>query len=169
MSHQFTFLRVAFLVACQGTLACSSDDPPAGEECNALANDGPDVTPELVTAGTPPTGGTIEDGQYEQTGFVYYPDSGVTLPPDFRTLSAVFEFTDGSLEAVVDQALGGDARTDRYSAAYAGEGSLLTLTYGCPIEGVVEQPAFTATPTEVRLVYRIANNTGTGELVLTKR
>jgi hypothetical protein len=165
MSYRPLVRVVSFFVAL-GSLAGCEDNPPA-EPCNALVNDGPNVMPELLTAGTTPMGGTIEDGTYEQTGFDYYPDSGTTLAPDPRTLSGVFEFTAGSLEAVVGQSIGSDEATDRYSADYVATGTELTLTYSCP-QGV-ERPSFTATPTEVRLFYRIADDTGTAEAILTKR
>jgi len=162
--------RVVWLFIALGSLAgCSDDDPPPDEPCNALVNDGPGVTPELLTAGTMPMGGTIEDGLYEQTGFDIYPDSGSTVPPDPRTLSGIFEFTAGSLQAIVGQALGSHVRADRYSADYEASGTELTLTYGCPEQGVIERPNFTATPAEVRLFYRIASDSGTAEVILTKR
>jgi hypothetical protein len=163
-------LRVVSLFIALGSLAgCSEDEAPPDEPCNALVNDGPGVMPELLTAGTTPMGGTIEDGTYEQTGLEYYPDSGESIAPDPRTLSGVFEFTAGSLQAIVGQALGTEQRTDRYSTDYAASGLELTLTYSCPEQGVVERPRFTATPTEVRLFYRIASDSGTAEVILTKR
>jgi hypothetical protein len=164
-----TSLRVVWFFIALGALAGCSADPPPDEPCNALVNDGPSVMPELLTAGTMPMGGTIEDGTYEQTGLDYYPDSGATLVPDPRTLSGIFEFTAGSLQAIVGQSLGSDVRTARYSADYAASGAELTLTYSCPDATVVERPSFTATPTEVRLYYGIADDMGTAEVILTKR
>jgi hypothetical protein len=169
MSYRSPLRVVSFFVALGSLAGCSDDDPPAAEPCNALDNDGPAVMPELVTAGTMPMGGTIEDGRYEQTALEYYPDSGTTLAPDPRTLSGVFEFAAGFLQAVVGQSIGADERDDRYSTDYEAAGTELTLTYSCPKQGVVERPSFTATPTEVRLFYRIADDTGTAEVILTKR
>lgn len=169
MLHCISLRVVSFLVALGALTGCSDDDPPPDEPCNALVNDGPGVMPELLTAGTTPMGGTIEDGTYEQTGLEYYPDSGTSLAPDPRTLSGVFEFSAGSLQAIVGQSLGTDQRTDRYSTDYGASGTELTLRYSCPEQGFVERPSFTATPTEVRLFYRIADDTGTAEVILTKR
>jgi hypothetical protein len=109
-------------------------------------------------------GGTIADGIYEQTGFDIYPDPGVTLAPDPRTLSGIFEFSSGSLEAVVTATF-----VDRFSASYSASGTELTLEYSCPDSSVVERPQFTATESEIRLFYRIADDMATGEVILTKR
>jgi hypothetical protein len=161
----------ARLVLVCGALAfgCSDDPEPADGPCNDLVNDGPDVTPELVTAGTIPMGGTIADGQYEQTSFEYYPDQGVTVVPDPRTLSAVFEFSSGALEAVVGSTFADEEQTQHFSASYSESGTELTLEYRCPDPDVVERPQFTATDTEVRLFYRIADDMATAEVTLTKR
>jgi hypothetical protein len=165
------FRSACLVLACGAfTLGCS-DDPesePSGP-CNELVNDGPDVNPELVTAGTTPMGGTIADGIYEQTAFDIYPDPGVTVFPDPRTLSGIFEFSSGSLEAVVGSTLADDEQTSRFSASYSGSGTELTLEYSCPDSSVVEQPEFTATESEIRLFYRIADDQATGEVILTKR
>jgi hypothetical protein len=151
------------------TVGCASDDEEeSSAPCNALENDGPDVTPAFVTEGTIPEGGTIENGTYEQTGLELYPDSGKTLPPNVRTYFAVFDFSAGVLEAIVGQRLGDDEQNARYSATYATSGTTLTLEYTCPGENV-ERPQFTAKENELRLYYRIADDTGTGEIVLTKR
>lgn len=159
---------LALLCSALCTLGCA-DDPEPDEPCNELVNDGPEVTPELLTAGTTPMGGTIIDGQYEQTGFDYYPDPGVTLPPEPRTFSGVFEFASGALEAVTGATFVEDAETGRFSASYAASGTELTLTYSCPRNDVVEQPQFSATDSEVRLFYRVADDMATVELILTKR
>jgi hypothetical protein len=158
-----------FALVC-GFLALGCSDDPEPSECNALENDGPEVTPELVTSGTTPMGGTIVDGQYEQTGFDFYPDEGVSLIPEPRTYSGVFEFTSGSLEAVVSSTfVDDDEQTDHFSASYSAAGTVLTLRYSCPDDSVVESPEFTATDSEVRLFYRVADDTATTELILTKR
>ena len=169
MLHRISLRFVSLFIALGALAGCSDDEPPPDEPCNALVNDGPGVRPELLTAGTTPMGGTIEDGTYEQTGLEYYPDSGESLLPDPRTISGVFEFTAGSLQAIVGQTLGTDRLTDRFSTDYAASETELTLTYSCPEPGVVERPSFTATPTEVRLFYRIASDSGTAEIILTKR
>lgn len=114
-------------------------------------------------------GGTIEDGRYVQTGLDYYPDPGETVPPDPRTLSAVFELEAGALEAVVGASLGDEERSDTFSATYSVSGTVLTLTYSCPDPGVIERPNYTATAGELRLFYRIAEETATAEVVLTKQ
>jgi hypothetical protein len=175
--------RTPFLLAVMlafAALGCS-DDSGGSEDgddsgnggvvgaCNSIVNDGPEVIPELVAAGTTPMGGTIEDGQYEHTAFDYYADPGGTVPFDQRSLSAVFEFNAGSFAAVVAQSLGSQSRTDRFAGNYGTSGTVLTLTYICPNEGTVELPSYTATPAEIRLFYRIANDTATGEIVLVKR
>ena len=158
------------LVCSLFAFGCSDDDSdPSSSTCNALENDGPDVTPELQSAGTTPMGGTIVDGQYEQTGFDMVADPGVTLFPEPRTFSAVFEFASGSLEAVVGSTFVDDEQTDRFSASYSASGTVLRLDYSCPDESVVEQPQFTATDSEVRLFYRIADDMATAEVILTKR
>jgi hypothetical protein len=159
---------LALLCSALCTFGCG-DDPEPSAPCNELMNDGPDVAPELLTAGTTPMGGTIIDGQYEQTGFDYYPDPGVTIPPELRTFSGVFEFVSGSLETVVGRIFADEEQTDRFSASYAASGTELTLTYSCPRDDVVERPQFTATDSEVRLFYRIADDMATIEVVLTKR
>ena len=165
------FRSSACLVLGCGALAfgCSDDPEPADGPCNALVNDGPDVTPEEVTAGTTPMGGTIADGQYEQTAFEYYPDQGVILVPDPRTLSAVFEFSSGALEAVVGSTFADEEQTQHFSASYSASGTELTLEYSCPDPDVLERPQFTATDTEVRLFYRVADDMATAEVTLTKR
>jgi hypothetical protein len=164
------FLSLA-LVALLGASACSSDDGDDGDggPCNALENDGPDVTPALLTSGTTPAGGVIADGVYEQTGLDFYPDPGSTFSPDPRTFSGIFEIAGDALEAIVSAALGSDAREDRYSAAYATSGTRITLSYSCPDASIVERAEYSATETELRLYYRIADDTGTAEIVLTKR
>lgn len=164
------FRSSAYLALVCGLLALGcSDDDPEPSDCNALENDGPDVTPELRSAGTTPMGGAIVDGQYEQTGFDMIADPGVTIFPEPRTFSAVFEFSSGSLEAVVGSTFVDDEQTDHFSAAYSASGTTLTLDYSCPDESVVEHPEFTATDSEVRLFYRIGNDTATAEVILTKR
>lgn len=164
------FRSLAYLAfVCNTLLLGCSDDPEPSSPCNDLVNDGPDVTPEIVSAGTTPMGGTIVEGQYEQTGFDTYPDPGVTVIPDPRTFSAVFEFSSGSLEAVVGSTFGDDEQTDHFSASYSVSGTVLTLDYSCPDESVVEHPEFTATDSEVRLFYRVADDMATAEVILTKR
>jgi hypothetical protein len=163
-------LRASALVFALASLAgCSSvDEPEPAPPCNDLVNDGPAVTPVLRTAGTTPMGGTIDDGRYAQTGFDYYPDEGETLQSDPRTLSSIFEFSQGSLEVVVGASAGGQSDGERFSTSYAASGTTLTLTYSCP-NSIVERPEFTATPSELRLFYRIAEETGTAEIILTKQ
>jgi hypothetical protein len=162
-------------LALVGAPGCSSDDDGGGSgggdhgACNALENDGPDVTPDLLTSGTTPRGGIIPDGIYEQTGLAFYPDAGATLPPDPRTFSGVFEIAGDSLEAVVAYALGDDERESRYSATYVTSGTRFTLDYSCPDASIREISEYTATETELRLFYRVAEDTGTAEIVLTKR
>ncbi len=164
-------LRASLCLVALGSLAGCSDDDPAADpaECNALVNDGPGVIPVMRTAGTTPMGGTIEDGRYEQTALDYYPDTGETVSPDPRTLSAIFELEAGTLEAIVGATLGDQEQSDRFSATFETSGTELTLTYSCPDASAVEHPEYTATPTELRLFYRIGNDTATAEVVLTKQ
>ena len=103
------------------------------------------------------------------TAFDYYPDPGVTTPPEPRTFSSIFEFSSGALEAVVSATFAGDEQTERYSASYSASETELTLEYSYPQAGVVEEPRFTATDSEVRLFYRVADDMATVEVTLTKR
>jgi hypothetical protein len=166
-------LRASLVLVALGLLAgCSDDDSsstPTPGSCNDLTNDGPGVNAVVRTAGTTPMGGTIEDGRYLQTGLDYYADPGETVPPDLRTLSAVFELEAGALEAVVGASIGEDEQSDTFSATYSASGTVLTLTYSCPDPSVSERPNFTATPSELRLFYRIADETATAEVILTKQ
>lgn len=163
-----------WLLALSAAPGCSSDDDDGGGgggsgRCNSLENDGPDVTPELLTSGTTPMGGLIADGTYEQTGLDFYPDPGATITPDPRTFSGVFAIAGNSLKAVVASALGEGETENRYSASYSTSGTEITLDYSCPDASVVEIAEYSATETELRLFYRVSNDTGTAELVLTRR
>ena len=169
MSSRLSLRASALVIALASLAGCSDDDAAPIPPCNDLVNDGPDVRPVLVTAGTTPMGGTIEDGRYAQTGFDYYPNPGETLTADPRTLSSVFVFTDGTLEVVITASVGDATQGGHFSATYATAGTVATLTYSCPNAGIVERPDFTATPSELRLFYPIETDTGTGtaEVILT--
>ena len=169
MSSRLSLRASALVIALASLAGCSDDDPAPLPPCNDLVNDGPVVTPVLLTAGTTPMGGTIEDGRYEQTGFDYYPNPGETLPPDPRRLSSVFVFADGSLEVVITASVGDATQSEHFSATYATSATVATLTYSCPNAGIVERPDFTATPSELRLFYPIGSDTGTAEIILTKQ
>lgn len=159
--------RLALLCTLLCPLGCGSEEPLG--VCNELANDGPEVTPEFVTAGTTPMGGTIVEGTYELTSYDFFPDEGATITPAASSYSGVFVFSSGSLQAVTGNIVADEERSGHVSAAYAASGTELTLAYSCPDDTIVEQPQFTATESELRLYYRIANDTGTLEATLTKR
>lgn len=160
-------LTTLSLLAALGAGACSTDADD--EPCNALENDGPDVIPRFLTSGTTPMGGAIADGTYEQTGLDFYPDEGVTLPPDPRVFSAVFKIAGHSLNAITGEALGEQETESRYSAKYDSSDTHITLNYTCPEAGFIERGLFTATETELRLYYRVMDDTATAEIILTKR
>jgi hypothetical protein len=148
-------------------LGCSADD--SEDVCNTLTNSGPPVTPQIVSSGTTPEGGRIEDGTYEQTALDYRADPGETLEPDERTFSSIFVFEAGSVEMVIGKTLGGIWDEERYSATYATSGTEITFRYTCPDDGTIERPEYTATETGLRLYYRIVDDTATAEVTLTKR
>ena len=162
-------LRATWLLVALATLAGCEDEPEPVDPCNSLTNDAPLVTPEIRTTGTTPMGGTIEAGRYLQTAVDFVPDPGETYPPDPRMISTVFELAAGELQIVMRTSLGGDERTDRYSAHYTPSGTELILNYSCPDDSVLERPQFTATPSELRLYYRDPNDPMTAEFVFTKQ
>src|SRR5262245_34759304 len=166
------FVRVSLLCLALASLAGCSDDGGEStptEACNDLVHEGPDVITATGTTAPTPMGGTIANGIYLTTAVIRYPDPGVSLPPDPLTRSGTFELDSGTLQAVTRSSFGDEEQITRYVAAYGATGTELTMTYVCPGEGLVQRSTFTATPNQLRLLYRVSNDRGTAELVLTKQ
>jgi hypothetical protein len=114
-------------------------------------------------------GGTIVDGTYELASYDFFPDEGATIMPAASSYSGVFLFASGALQAVTGNVVADEERSGHVSAAYGASGTELTLAYNCPDDTLVEKPQFTATDSEVRLYYRVYDDTATLEATLTKR
>lgn len=117
------------------------------QACNALADDGPTVTPTAVaSAGPSPAGGAITDGTYVlSTVTLYTGPGGSTIAPN-GTFSGVIQIS-GSRMLQVGAINGAE---QRYVSTFTTSGTSISTTDTCPTPKSATL-SFSATATGLRI------------------